>query len=51
MYDVPDFVVGETYMLWDEVELIVISETHMVIFAPFGVIDVTLNEISGLWVS
>ena len=49
--EMPDFKVGEIYELWPEIKLIVLTDTHMIIIAPFGTIDVTKDEISGLWIS
>lgn len=47
--EIPDFKIGEMYELWTEVKLVVLTDDHMIIIAPFGTIDVTKSEISGLW--
>lgn len=49
--DIPEFVVGEIYELWPEIQLIVLTDDHMIIVAPFGTVDVTKSEISGLWLT
>lgn len=50
-FEIPTLEVGQTYEIFDEVQLIVLTDDQMLILGPFGMMDIFYNELVGLWVS